>query len=281
MNATVTHAVRPNVERSHVTPSLLTHAAVFARRNVEHIRQVPERLFEVTLQPLMFVLLFTYVFGGAIAIEGGSYREFLIGGILVQSLAFGLVGPAIAIANDMNDGMIDRFRSLPTSSSAYLAGHYLAQFAGAVVSIVISVVAGVVVGWRTDNDVASVIGAFVLLVVFATAMIWVGTWLGLSVRSPDAVLGMAFVVIFPLTFLSNAFVPIETLPGALQWFASWNPVSVITSGVRTLFGNPVTPVVKPSWPLEHPVLASFLACALLLVVSVPMAQRRYRARTRH
>ena len=264
-----------------VTHSLVTHSVVFARRNVEHIRQVPERLFEVTLQPLMFVLLFTYVFGGAIAIEGGSYREFLIGGILVQSLAFGLAGPAVTIANDMNDGMNDRFRSLPTSSSAYLAGHYLAQLAGAVLSIVISTVAGLVVGWRTESDVASVVAGFVLLVCFATAMIWIGTWLGLVVRSPDAVMGVAFVVIFPLTFLSNAFVPIETLPDALQWFASWNPVSVITSGVRTLFGNPVTPVVKPSWPLEHPVLASFLSCALLIVVSVPMARRRYRARTRH
>ena len=134
---------------------------------------------------------------------------------------------------------------------------------------------------RPDNDVLHVVAAFLLLVSFAAAMIWVGTWLGLAVRSPDAVLGMAFAVIFPLTFLSNAFVPIETLPTALQWFASWNPVSVITSGVRTLFGNPVTPVVKPSWPLEHPVLASFLSCALLLVVSIPMAKRRYRARTRH
>ncbi len=262
-----------------MSASITADSMMFTRRNLEHIRQIPEKLLDVTMQPVMFVLLFTYVFGGAIAVTGGEYREYLIGGILVQSLAFGMTGPATAIATDMTDGVIDRFRSLPTTSVAYLLGHFLAQLAGMALSITISLLTGLIVGWRTHESLISVVGAFTLLLLFASTMIWVGTWIGLMVRSPDAVMGMAFVLVFPLTFLSNAFVPIESLPNVLQWVASWNPVSVIVSAVRHLFGNPVTPVVKHVWPLEHPVLASFVSCGLLLAVTVPAVLRRYRQRT--
>lgn len=263
-----------------MSSSVAADSMMFTRRNLEHIRQIPEQLLDKTMQPVMFVLLFTYVFGGAISVTGGEYKQYLLGGILVQSLAFGLTGPATAIATDMNDGVIDRFRSLPTKSISYLLGHYFAQLAGMVLSIVISVLTGLVVGWRTGEDLPHILGAFALLVLFASAMIWVGTLIGLMVRSPDAVMGLAFVLVFPLTFLSNAFVPIESLPNVLQWVASWNPVSVIVSAVRHLFGNPVTPVVKHAWPLEHPVLASFVSCGALLVVSVPAVLRRYGQRTR-
>jgi ABC-2 type transport system permease protein len=250
----------------------------FARRNIEHIRQVPEKLSEVTLQPVMFVLLFTYVFGNVVTGSGGSYAEFLMGGILVQTLAFGLLGPATAIATDMRDGMIDRFRTLPTTSAAYLNGHYVAQLACSVLAIAVSVVAGLAVGWRTTSGIVSVIGGFALLLLFATAMIWVGTWIGLSVRSPDAVMGMAMTVVFPITFISNAFVPTASLPAPLEWFANWNPVSVITSAVRELFGNPEASTGATSWPMENPVLAAFVACAALLGMAVVMAMRAYRRR---
>jgi len=252
---------------------------VYAARNLRHIREIPEKLLDVTLQPLMFVLLFAYVFGGAIAVQGGNYREYLIAGILLQSLAFGMTGPATAIATDLTEGVIDRFRSLPSARSAYLSGHVLAELAGMGVSIGILLVSGLVVGWRTHTDPLHVAAALGLLVLFALAMVIGGTLLGLMVRSPDAVMGIAFTVIFPLTFISNAFVPIESMPTFLQDVAAWNPVSVITAAVRELFGNPTAPVTVHSWPIEHPVVTGFAYCFLALAITIPLCLRRYKART--
>lgn len=257
----------------------LTSSFVFARRNLEHIRQIPEKLTEVTIQPLMFVLLFAYVFGGAIEVENGGYREYLVGGILIQSLAFAMMGPATAIATDLQEGVIDRFRSLPVSRSAYMLGHYFAELLGSLLTITVLLVSGLVVGWRPHTSVFDFMQAILLLVAFASAMIWLGLWLGALVRSPDAVMGVGFVVMFPLTFLSNAFVPLDTLPSPLQWVASANPISVLVAAVRTLFGNPVAPVTKHLWPIDHPVAASWIYVAVLLVFGYVIAQRRYRART--
>ena len=227
----------------------------------------------------MFVLLFAYVFGGAIGVSDGNYREYILGGILIQTLAFGLVGPATSIATDLTEGVIDRFRSLPASRAAYLLGHYLAELGGMVLSIFVLLTAGAIVGWRIHTGLGRVALALVLLLVFASAMIWIGTWVGLKVRSADAVMGIAFTLVFPLTFLSNAFVPVDTLPTVLRWIATWNPMSVMVSAIRELFGNPVAPVSNPSWPLEHPIFTAFVYCGILLAIAVPMCLRRYRART--
>jgi ABC-2 type transport system permease protein len=248
---------------------------VFARRNIE---QIPEKLLDVTVQPLMFTVLFAYVFGGAIDV-GGSYREYLIGGILVQTLVFGMMGPATSIATDLQEGVIDRFRSLPASKGSYLFGHVLAELAGMVLAIAILLGAGYLVGWRVHTDALSVIHALALMVAFATAMIWIGTWLGMIVRSPDAVMGIGFTVVFPLTFMSSAFVPIASMPEWLQYIASWNPVSAFAAAVRTLFGNPLAPVTKDVWPLVHPVAASWIYTAIILAIAVPLALHRYRKRT--
>jgi ABC-2 type transport system permease protein len=275
-------ALRPEPAPERDGSGLLTlwrDTMVFAGRNVAHIRQIPEKLIDVTLQPLMFVLLFAFVFGGAINVPGGNYREYIIAGILMQSLAFGMTGPATAIANDLTEGVIDRFRSLPASRLAYLLGHYTAELAGMVLSIVVLLTAGFIVGWRAHTDALHIGTALVLLLLFASAMIWVGTWIGLKVRAPDAVMGVGFVVVFPLTFLSNAFVPIQSLPTALQWVAAWNPISVMVSAIRELFGNPVAPLTKHAWPLEHAIFAAFLYCIVALAISVPRTLRRYRART--
>ncbi len=284
----VTDAVSPVVpshdwsdayEERGALATLWSDAVVYAGRNIAHIRQIPEKLLDVTVQPLMFVLLFAYVFGGAIGVSGGSYREYVIAGILLQSLAFGLTGPATAISTDLTEGVIDRFRSLPASRAAYLLGHYLAELAGMALSIVVLLSAGLVVGWRTHTGVGHVTGALLLLLLFASAMIWIGTWIGLTVRSTDAVMGVGFVVVFPLTFLSSAFVPINTLSPVLQHIAAWNPVSVMVGAVRVMFGNPTAPVDVHSWPLEHPVPAAFLYCIVLLAVAVPASLRRFRSRT--
>ncbi len=257
---------------------LMNDSLVFARRNVEHIRQIPEKLLDVTAQPIMFVLLFGFVFGGAINVPG-NYREYLIGGILIQSLAFGMMGPAISISTDLTEGVIDRFRSLPATKGAYLLGHFLAELGGLGLSIVILTGTGFAIGWRTHAAVGSVVAAFGLLLLFASAMIWMGTWIGIMVRSSDAVQGVMFTLVFPMTFLSNAFVPIESMPNWLQYVAVWNPASTMVAAVRHLFGNAEAPLVRTSWALEHAVLMSVIYCALMLAVAVPMALRRYRLRT--
>ncbi len=259
--------------------NLLTDATVLARRNLEHIRQVPEKLTNVTVQPLMFVLLFAYVFGGAIKVEGAGYKEYLMGGILIQTLAFAMMGPAMSIATDLQEGVIDRFRSLPCRRAAYLLGHYLAEMIGSLLTIGILLGTGLIVGWRAHTSLFHFFEALLLLLVFATAMIWIGLWLGILVRSPDAVMGIGFVIVFPLTFMSNAFVPINSMPSVLQWLASVNPVSVLIAAVRTLFGNPVSPVTKHVWPLDHPVAGAWIYSIFLVAVGSVIAQRRYKART--
>ena len=248
-------------------------------RNLQHVRQIPEKLLDVTLQPIMFVLLFAFVFGNVIPVPGGDYREYLVGGILVQSLAFGMMGPGTSIATDLGEGMVDRIRSLPTSRSAYLFGHFAAELAASLLAIVILCATGFAVGWTIESSVLEALSGAALLVAFAAAMIWVGTLLGVIARSPDAVQGFAFMTVFPLTFVSNAFVPAAGLPDGLRSVAEWNPVSAIVAAVRSLFGNPTAVPADAPWPLEHPVLAATLWMAVLLAVSIPLTVRRFRTRT--
>jgi ABC-2 type transport system permease protein len=259
--------------------ALAADTFTLARRNFEHVRQIPEKLIDVTIQPIMFTLLFAYVFGGVIGVPDGSYHEYLVGGILVQTIAFGMMGPGMAIATDLREGMVDRLRTLPIARSAYLLGHALAEWVALLVAITILALSGLVVGWRIHTDLLHAIAGFGLLGLFAMAMLWLGTTIGLSVRSPDAVQGIAFLVVFPLTFISNAFVPAEGLPSVLQTIAEWNPFSTVVAAVRTLFGNPVATPADAAWPLQHPVLAGTISSGVLFAVCVPLAMNRYRART--
>ena len=256
----------------------LSESFVIARRSLAHVRQIPEKLIDVTLQPLMFVLLFAFVFGGVIHVPGGSYREYLMGGILVQTLAFGLAGPASSMATDMTEGIIDRFRALPMSRSSFLLGHLMAEMAATLLALVVLCVSGLVVGWRIHSDLPHALAGFGLLLLFAFAMLWIGTLIGLMVRSPDAVMGIAFTVVFPVTFLANAFVPIAGLPDGLRTIAEWNPISAVVAAVRTLFGNPAAIPADAAWPLQHPVVSAVLWCVVLAGVAIPLALRRFRAR---
>jgi ABC-2 type transport system permease protein len=256
----------------------LADSLVLARRNLAHVRQIPEKLLDVTLQPIMFVLLFAYVFGGVIHVPGG-FHQYLFGGVAVQTLAFGMMGPGVAIATDLREGVVDRFRSLPIARSAYLLGHLLAELAAATMAIAVLTASGLLIGWRVHTDAPHAIAGFALLIALAATMIWCGTLLGLIARSPDAVQGAAFLVVFPLTFIASAFVPLSGLPGALRTFAEYNPVSAFAAGVRTLFGNPaVTPHGAP-WPLQHPVLAAVLWCVALLCIAVPATLAIFARRT--
>ena len=258
---------------------LVSDSLALAGRNFEHVRQIPEKLLDVTLQPIMFVLLFSYVFGGVIDVPGGDYKAYLIGGILVQTLAFGMMGPGVSIATDLGEGMVDRVRSLPTSRSAYLIGHFLAELGASIVGIAVLVATGFVVGWSIDSSVFEAIGGFALLILFAAAMIWLGTLVGVIARSPDAVQGFAFMTVFPLTFLSNAFVPVSGLPDGLRQIAEWNPVSSVVAGVRTLFGNPTAIPSDAAWPLQHPVVSAVFWSLAFLAVAAPLTIWFFKKRT--
>jgi ABC-2 type transport system permease protein len=249
------------------------------KRNLTHVRHVPEKLIDVTLQPLMFVLLFAYVFGGAIRVAHGSYHEYLIGGIVVQTLAFAMMGTAVGLADDIGNGVIDRFRSLPMARSAVLAGRALADMLANLLALAVLVVAGLIVGWRIHDGAGSAIAGFALLLLFAYAMTWAGILLGLVVRAPDAAQGFVFIVIFPLTFLANTFVSTEDLPSGLREVAEWNPISAVVAAVRDLFGNPSGLPADAAWPLQHAVPVAIAWCLAILAVCVPLAVRRYRRAT--
>jgi ABC transporter DrrB family efflux protein len=197
----------------------------------------------------------------------------------VQSLAFGMMGPGMSIATDLGEGMVDRIRSLPTSRSAYRIGHFLAELGAAMLAITVLSVTGLAVGWSLGSGPLEVVGGFALLVLFAGAMIATGTLLGLLARSADAVQGLVFMTVFPLTFLSNAFVPAGGLPHGLQAVGEWNPISAVVAAVRTLFGNPTALPAGAAWPLQHPVVAALAWTLAILAVCAPLCVRRFRART--
>jgi ABC-type polysaccharide/polyol phosphate export permease len=175
--------------------------------------------------------------------------------------------------------VLDRFRSLPMARSAFMVGHVLAEFAASLLGLTVMTVAGLIVGWRIHTDVPHAMAGFALLAALAFAMLWLGMLLGSIVRSPDAAQGIVFIVIFPLTFVANAFVPSGTLPDVLQHVANWNPVSALAAGIRTLFGNPTAIPADAPWPLQHPVASAVLWCAAILAVVVPLAIAAYRKRT--
>jgi len=258
---------------------LLSDSMVIAKRSLAHVRQIPEKLIDVTLQPLMFVLLFAFVFGGVIAVPGGDYREYLIGGILVQTIAFGMVGPATALATDLSEGIVDRFRTLPMSRSSFLLGHMIAALAATTLAIATLTISGLIVGWQIHASPPQAVAGYGLLLTFAFTMLWVGALVGVTVRSPDAVMGIAFLIVFPLTFLASTFVPIDGLPDGPRQIAEYNPVSSLAAATRDLFGNPTALPASAAWPLDHPVASSLAWCVALLAVAVPLTVRRFRAKT--
>ena len=255
----------------------LTDSLVVAQRNLVKIQRVPELLVFTTLSPIMFVLLFAYVFGGAIA--GGDpqqYREFLMAGIFAQTVIFGATTTGAGLADDVQKGIIDRFRSLPMAPSAVLTGRTLSDVVNNVIVLVVMSLTGLLVGWRIHTSALEALGGYVLLLLFAYAISWVMAWVGLLIPSVEVLNQAAFIVIFPITFLANTFVPLESLPGPLETFAEWNPVSAITQAARELFGN--TALVAPSdaWPLQHPVSYTLIWVVIILAVFVPLTNLQYR-----
>jgi ABC transporter DrrB family efflux protein len=258
----------------------LDDGLVVTWRNLKRIPRIPELAIFAILQSIMFVLLFAFVFGGAIPLpDGGSYREFLMPGIFAQTIAFAAATTAIAMTDDLNKGIIDRFRSLPMARSAVLSGRALSDLVYNGGILIVLMVSGLAVGWRVNTGVPEFFAGVALLLLFTFAMSWVGIWFGLSVPSVEVAQQVSFTVIMPLTFISNIFVPPGTLPAWLQPFAEWNPVSVLTAATRQLWGNP-NPYASSGFPAEHPVLLTLIWVAVIVAVFAPLGVRRYRSMSR-
>jgi ABC transporter DrrB family efflux protein len=250
---------------------------IVAKRNLIKIKRVPDLLVFSTISPIMFILLFAYVFGSAIRVEGTNYREFLIPGIFAQTVIFGATLTGAGMADDIKKGIIDRFRSLPMSRSAVLIGRTGSDVANNILIIAVMSVTGLLVGWRIRGSAAEAIGGFLLLLLFAYAISWIMAWVGLLVPSPEVVNNASFVVIFPLTFIANTFVPTNNFPGPLKFVANWNPVSSVTQAARQLFGNIPDTVPPPDyWSLQHPVVYTLGWVVLLLLIFIPLSVRQYK-----
>ena len=248
-----------------------------ARRNVIKIKRVPEVLVSVLITPLMMVLLFGYVFGSSIEIPGGSYREFLIGGVFALTLTFGATFTGAGLADDMQKGIIDRFRSLPMSRSAVILGRTATDVIYNVLSLIIMALAGLMVGWGIHNGIGSALLGFGLLLLFAYAFSWIMAYVGLLVPSVEVINNASIMVIFPLTFIANTFALSENFPAPLRIFAEWNPVSAVTQAARELFGNiPVGTPEPTAWSLQNPILYTLICVAVIVAVFAPLAVRRYR-----
>ena len=252
----------------------LADGAVVARRNLIKIRRVPEILVWTTLSPIMFVLLFGYVFGSSIRIPGVSYREYLIAGVFAQTVVFGSTFTGVGLAEDMTKGIIDRFRSLPMARSAVLVGRTASDVVYNSISVLVMSLTGLAVGWRIRTSLHQALVGYVLLLLFSYAISWVMAYVGLKVSTVEVVNNASFMVIFPLTFVANTFVRSDALPGPLQTFAEWNPVSAVAQAAREAFGNTGAPPPQV-WSLSHPVAYTLIWVAIILAVFVPLSVRQY------
>ena len=247
---------------------VLSDTLVVAERNLIRLPRAPDLLLAFTVQPIMFVLLFVYVFGGAIQTPGfDDYADFLIPGIIVQNIAFGGFVTALGLNEDLKKGLIDRFRSLPMARSAVLAGRTLADVVTNLLSMVVLLVTGLIIGFTFDATIGEILLGVVLLLVFGYAFSWFFALLGLLVSSPEAANSVGFIAVFPLTFISSAFVPVESMPGALQWFAEINPFTIMVDAIRALWLDA---------PAGNSVWGGFAWALAIFVIFAPLAVHRYR-----
>jgi ABC-2 type transport system permease protein len=250
---------------------------IITRRQILLLVRVPEVLIFSTIQPVMFVLLFRFVFGGSIASgQPGGYVQLLMPGIFVQTVAFTLAGTASGLAEDMKKGLIDRFRSLTNSRSALIVGRTLGDSLLNIVVLTVMGITGYIVGWRPTGGLGNVLLGFLFLLLFGYALSWVGVLVGLSAKDARVVQNVSFIVTFPLTFLSNAFAPTTGMPRVLQYFAEWNPVSTMVAGCRSLFGlENQFGATAGSFPSENPLLTSLIYMVILMAIFIPLSARKY------
>ncbi|MEU6879810.1 ABC transporter permease [Streptomyces sp. NPDC046712] len=277
----VTDAVVAPKPRGGIAQSI-GDSLVVAKRNLIRMTRIPEMVIFGLIQPIMFVVLFSYVFGGSMNIGGSTspevYREFLMAGIFAQTVTFATAGAGAGIADDMHKGLIDRFRSLPMARGAVLTGRTLADLVQTALTVVVLAIVALLVGWRIHNGIPKALAAFGLLLLLGYAFSWIGALIGLSVRTPEAATSGGLIWLFPVTFISNAFVDSSQMPSWLQPIAEWNPFSATVQACRELFGNPgVSP--SDAWPMQYPVWASLLWSILIIVVFRTLSVRKYRSAT--
>ncbi|GAA2464462.1 ABC transporter permease [Streptomyces lavendulocolor] len=253
---------------------------VVARRNLIRMSRIPEMIIFGLIQPIMFVVLFSYVFGGSMTIGGTTdadvYRNFLMAGIFAQTVTFATAGAGAGIADDMHKGLIDRFRSLPMARGAVLTGRTLADLVQTALTVVVLAVVALLVGWRIHEGVPKALGAFALLLLLGYAFSWIGALIGLSVRTPEAATSGGLIWLFPVTFVSNAFVDSSQMTPWLRHVAEWNPFSATVQACRELFGNPGVSN-SSAWPMQHSVWASIIWSLLIIALFRTLAVRKYRS----
>ncbi|MFD7323887.1 ABC transporter permease [Streptomyces sp. NPDC059875] len=277
----VTDAVAPPKPRGGITQSI-SDSLVVAKRNLIRMTRIPEMIIFGLIQPIMFVVLFSFVFGGSMTIGGTTdpvvYREFLMAGIFAQTVTFATAGAGAGIADDMHKGLIDRFRSLPMARGAVLTGRTLADLVQTALTVVVLAIVALLVGWRIHEGVPKALGAFALLLLLGYAFSWIGALIGLSVRTPEAATSGGLIWLFPVTFISIAFVDSSQMASWLQPIAEWNPFSATVQACRVLFGNPGVST-SDAWPMVHPVWASIIWSVLIIVVFRTLSVRKYRSAT--
>ena len=279
MTATAS-AMRPRLAETGIR-SALRDGGVLTWRYLKRIPRIPELAIFAIIQSVIFVLLFAFVFGGAIPLPGGgNYREFLMPGIFAQNMVFAAGTTAIGLADDMSKGIIDRFRSLPMARSAVLTGRAVSDVIYNAGILVVLMTTGYLVGWTWHSDALTFVAGIGLLLLFAFAMSWFGVWFGLSIPSVEVAQQGIFTFMFPLVFISNVFVPPQTLPDFLQPIAEWNPVSTLTASLRELWGNPNPFASGSGLPAEEPVLVTLGWVAVILAIFIPLAVRKYRSVSR-
>lgn len=270
MTATAPKAPVPTESRPGRGPIwVIRDTIVVMRRNLLKYVRVPTLLVFSTIQPIMFVLLFAFVFGGAIQLPGIDYIDFLMAGIFVQTVVFGSTNTGIGLAEDMNKGLIDRFRSLPMSRSAVLAGRTLSDSVRNFFVVMLMVVVGYVIGFNFQNGFVNAVLAIALVMLFGYAFNWISATIGLAIKDVESVQAASFIWLFPLTFASSAFVPIETMPDWLAWFARNNPVTHAVNGARYL-------ILGEPWGFPEDPLKAFAWSVVLLGIFIPLAVGRYR-----
>jgi ABC transporter DrrB family efflux protein len=250
------------------------------RRNLVHISREPMQLSDVTIQPVLFTVLFIYIFGGGIPIpDGGNYKDFVLAGLLALNLVTSTMGTAVGLSTDLHEGMIDRFRTLPMWRAAVLVGRSFADLMTSILCVVIVALTGLAVGWRTHAGIVSVIGGFALVLFFAYSLSWIAACVGLNSKSPESAASFGFIVLFPLAFVSNAMIPTQHMPTWLQVVANWNPVSAVTAGARHLWANPNPSATIHAWPMQHPVAAALIWSVLILAIAAPLASHFFKRAT--
>lgn len=273
MSATVTTPAQAQSRRSGLS-GFVAGSLLLCWRSLRAIPRVPERILDVTIQPIVFILLFRYVFGSAIHIPHvHNYANYLVPGIVAQGLAFGIMGTGTATCHDMNEGVLDRFRSMPISRLAIVTGQVLGQFAEQLLGLAVYVALGLVVGWRPTFGFGSAMELLGLVLVAMFAFTWMGAFFGMLVRSPDAMQGVGFIIIFPLSFMAGTFVPISGMGSVLRAIADWDPISALVAAVRKLSNG--IPPSSHSFMLNHSELAMLGWSLLLLAIFVPLALRRF------